>query len=709
MHKSDVPSGKKSESTLSTSSKGVSAQFNQVASSLIHSLQYYKAREGWKWYIVTLIPMIIQFWGATILPTLRNYHWGLYGGYIIDALNFPNTLLLHWLQYDAMVIIASILIGFVGCCYLAWIAVVWSVTNGHLRLFRVLFFVFGITAQTFGVFIVFSLVGFFDCSLDNTNDALERTLNRYSGLACFDSDNGIMIAPSVVAIIGIVVFVVASRAVTHSLHPLSTVPFTSVNSFVPISLDLVSLIGTIILYAIPVEYAIVSACINIALSLAFLIFVFETLPFFKIIDNAVYAGVGGARLGASIGALISMLTNSNSENLFGLEVGISVTCFLIVTGFLLCFCPVVIYLKYTVKQVRQRLLVFIIEMLGGSTEGAPLFSTKKTAMRFMESKMFIALADFKDTNSTGKLSSFFQLSCRSKYCSYLGTLRDDEGNDTALSDRDICSLFSKAFIDWKPKEVYLLLNLSLACGYDYDNNECFNCTHAFELLSLASKYTDNPFIRMNASYRIRELQTYSLEVGVNIADNNPNDNNNKVQQVKNNQDLLVSLQAQFFKEMLNDPIKMPIIEMITKKIADIAVECEQIFKELLQSNNNRTYLNMYATYVEIFQFNKELAQSLYMEGNKAEVETRVSQIIQKRKKSKIVPYTGKQTATSETSLQPSEEVTNDSHSSQSALKVPGDELNFDDSASVVAVEEPEQRKEHLFRNALQTPKGNGSN
>ena len=157
-------------------------------------MQVRKTVTGWRWTLKRMVPELYMLWCALILPTLRDYNWAEYGEYmIINALNFPSSFLLGWINYSAAIAVASsmaglILLGWILACICIWLHSRESVSYRHQL--RKAVEICSILAKFFYVTFLYVLMGFFDCSMD---DFIEFTTNnvlyRYKDTACIGKYN----------------------------------------------------------------------------------------------------------------------------------------------------------------------------------------------------------------------------------------------------------------------------------------------------------------------------------------------------------------------------------------------------------------------------------------------------------------------------------------------------------------------------------------
>ena len=636
-----------------------------------------------------------------MMPTARNYNWGSVGSLIFDVLNFPLTFFVHWLGYTEGTVIVCLIFTFVGLCYLVWMISLWAINNAHNHLSKVkaVLYVLGIVSQTLSFFFIYAMAGFYDCSRTHIIvETLELTLNRFPSVACNGSQNTVLMALSIVATLCFFIFVLFSRLMTQDLHPLSFTPLVASHPYLLLLLDIISMVGLVGMFAIPIEYSYAAVAFNTLLSLFFLLATVKSCPFFRRIDNSLMTGVACARLGACVGTLVNTIVNQKKDLYLGLELGVVLTLGLVICGFIAGFFATEAYLYFIIKSVRSRILEEIELHIENSPQGASLYNDKKAILTVLDNKALIIFQEMIEEKKLSYLRDFFKFCNKS---SFTTVVTRQEGGDVVLTEKDLAMTFSKLFLLRKSSDMDLLYFAALLMGYDHRNEGSFSTSQAIDLMNRVSRNTKNFLFRMVVHYRIKEMQHYSSEHNI-IED--VNDSDSKVQSVKLAQETLLSLHRDFFKEMISDPVKTSSLEKITKKMTEVTNECDQLFKELLVNKKNTTYMRMYASYVENLLFDKELAQAINMEASQMEEEQRLAQYVSFRKKSlshQLVPtndnnqsFNKKYKSFVENNPQNMSMYEQDHNQGQEMLD------NLESTSSVGF--EYEQKKDYLFRNALKT-------
>ncbi|EFC40264.1 predicted protein [Naegleria gruberi] len=446
----------------------------------------------------------------------------------------------------------------------------------------------------------------------------------------------------------------------------------------------------------------------------------KSCHFFKRMDNSLFMGVLAARFGTSLGSFVNSLITTplinmpNSES-FSLYIGFSTTIGLALMFALIGFVAIEIYTRIVVKLIRDMTLTDFLGLIH-SNQPLNIHKSKKAIMNYMETKAQIYIQTFKLKNTLHQLTMFFRFANKSTYEIYSG-VQGDDGLDIYLSDKDLSLIYLKTLYNRKSREIDLLYNLSTLMAYDHFGDDECHTPKALQVMNRVCKKSSF-WNHLDYHYRAKEIQQYATDTGTADASQ---ENDAKMLLLKENQDKLLCLHRDFWKEMINEPVKLSSVQKICEKISDISEECEETFMEALSDRKNKAYLRMYATYVELFHFDKDLAQAIHMEANQLDQEMKVTQSINKIKKKQVVPSASRSSLKSlfrsRTRIRESMTDQMSDAGSDVSNQIPNGFTEhfdqFDDSASVAgdnnAPEAAEQKKDYLFRNALKARRPEGVN
>lgn len=349
-------------STSSTSSRfSLASQIKEQVISRIVQLRRSKPLNSWRALILTNIVEIYFYYCVLLLPTIRDYPWGTIGNYVFLVLNFPSTLLLHWLSYSQSLIASIVIMSMVGLSLvlLTFTLFIYSTSSRKWRSkVRQLLFAFMYLCKMFHIVMLFVWVGYFDCSLVSVLPySTTKVLHRFKTpqIACLDSTNTTMIGLVIFFICTLYVLIVIAEVVTFDTHALSNRNLFSNSSLTfPIFIRTMAFVSVIQMFAIPQSYAFISAITNMLISMASIALLFRTLPFNKRWMNSVFFGWAWGQCGASIGSLVTSLSNSGNEQELGIGLAI-LTVALIIIGVVFGVLSMELYTRWLLNDLIKRI------------------------------------------------------------------------------------------------------------------------------------------------------------------------------------------------------------------------------------------------------------------------------------------------------------------------------------------------------------------
>lgn len=246
---------------------------------------------------------------------------------------------------------------------------------------------------------------------------------------------------------------------------------------------------------------------------------------------------------------------------------------------------------------------------------------------------------------------------------------------------DVAFSFAKATLQYKSEESNVIIGASETFAFAKTDSNTH--TLSVELLMKLQRSTFNFATILACAIKIKEVQSISDS---SHHDSAASKNYTSVQIIKRNREPLLSLYRDFWKEMLNDPISISTLMKISKKVNDLVEESQAIFNQLLRHKTKST-LQLYASFVELIYFDKELANTLYQEANSIEDHRTPKPIFQSVKYAK-----------------PNKIIPSESQEQVSIHEDDGASHIFEECPSETA--RPELKKDFLFRNGLKTPRSN---
>ncbi|KAG2393526.1 hypothetical protein C9374_007057 [Naegleria lovaniensis] len=688
-----------SEGSLSNttgSDTSIASQTITLTSTTITSLQDKSPKKGWKAIGIHAFLNVYLIWTQLFVTTLRDYQWGEYGNYIFTVLNFPTTFLTHLIPYWAAVGVAVVVVVMIFT-YLACIVLAFRNTFKPTKYFkRLKKFVnhYSLLLRTFSLFFTYVLVGFFDCNISKTVDVSVisggslvttsmQALNRFPTVACAEASNMAMMITSSVSILVLLVLVPVSELIITNSNPHSKTSLLIENSVVPCLMNICSLLQLLVAFVVPQQYSYGSAAFHVVLSLLMVFVMLYCIPFLRRFENALYFGFVCARAAASVGSLISasvnapVISDDMGAGFAGMTIGLMVIAF--ISG-------AVVMELYTRIQLHRMRDFFL--------QAAAAYPQTETEKNFIYVIEKLAVSMYVDLEESGKLSL---LRLFLKLCLKNGKIRRVATTSDASEeyfDSDIALAFIKGVAQQKSfSDMEVLTHAAKIVQFKL-HGDSNSSVFAQTLLQRAMKQHPNMVQKFFIQERMREVEVMSQ------SSNNLFDVATQIEKLSKNQNMLLSLHRDFWKELAGEQLNYASIEKINRKIFTLTSECKTILTSLFFNySNNKTVLRLYANFAETFEFNKELAQSLFSEANTIEEEEmrkrrRKMSVntshYQQRKGNKITPSEGG----GKYEVSSNFEEDQDLHSATE-----------EDSQSLQsAFDSPQAKKESLFRQAIAVPK-----
>ncbi|KAG2382710.1 hypothetical protein C9374_005290 [Naegleria lovaniensis] len=633
-------------------------------------------REGWRDYLSFFIFYIYLMWISMFLPNLGlEMRYGEWGSWLFTVLNYPMTFSMERLPYYgalALSIIAIVfLLGYI--LLIVWSSYAFKTTSQYLNGTKRIVSLASKAMLALSIPSIYVISSFIDCTLttEQLNTPILNRFYQYSNvsIACFGSQN---IALYITSIVTTILFMLCSALacliVTNS-HPHNTVPFVADNPLFICALLLYNQAQIFIHFVIPAEYSFVRGVIHLVSALVMCVLLFKSLPFLRRFENSITFGILASSCASSIGSIVTSIINKSifvqlqiPVNEFG--IGLSgATLVLMLLGFLMGTIVLEVYTKYIVRSVRS----FILENGKSETnvEGGDIESTvEHHAIEKSIEKVSLAIyIDFVSSKNLRKLILFLRFSMKP-------SIFDRE---SVISNINMAISLIKGFSQSNQLDTEILL-LSSTIIANFLPQEVNAVPFAHGLLKKAWKK-----IELNA------LATQYSKNSVNAIE--------VLSQLSKNQEEMKCIHKAFWKELTQETVNHSKIESLILRSASLTNECDQKFKSLLSiSKSDKTVLRCFANYIEVFKFNKELAQELYSEATALEEDESKRNRAQyskfKKMNNRVLPVQSNQTWNEGS-------VNNDLNDSN---------VEFEDSKidhTFEGIEEDsELRKESVFRNVL---------
>jgi len=443
------------------------AKIQTTLSNVAVSLQDKKRITTNKYFILILFMNLYQIWVSVFLPLLGvDFHYGQDGSWV-KVVTYPITLSLELVSYDVIVALAFISLCFVLFHLIMSIVTYRSVSNSSKssKIIKNVSFFMNFVLVIGNLVFMYIFSSFFDCSSDATLkiDELQATnaLIRYNMVACYQTPNVIFMSVFLASSVLLLVSTFIASSVACNVHPMHKSWFKLENSSTQVLLNVFNCLEVMITFLIPNTTAYIRSIIHIVLSVVWIYAFWISMPYFKRIENSIYAGVGGAKLGIAIGTIISFFVNPNNETVLGLGM-MGLTLGLGLIGFISGF---------TIFEVYTRVLLYRVAKKIGNELGGDSFALYQ---------------QFEDSNSLRILHLFLRFSIG-------GHKYDGMGISFAkavASNRN----FSNS---------ELLLTCALLIAYRWEEN---GYLYSLFLLKKATKTSNNFLLKLNLTERTREVE-----------------------------------------------------------------------------------------------------------------------------------------------------------------------------------------------------------
>ncbi|KAG2374465.1 hypothetical protein C9374_010749 [Naegleria lovaniensis] len=683
--------------STSSSNNSFTSQTLDLFTTMIVSLIDCSPKRSWRAFIIPIIFNIYLIWTQLFVDTLADFGWGEYGSYIFSViLNFPTTLLFQMVPYWGVVTLSGFFLLliwiYIGLLVLAFRNTVKP--SKHFKKLKVFIRRSSYILRTFSLLMLHVFVGFFNCDLSKTvniatvggGSILMNALQRYSSVACLETQNIVMMVVAIIAILSLlVVYPVAEFAISHS-SPFSKMPLMAESSLVTTLMGMCCMVQMILSHVIPQQYLYVSAGVQVILNIAMCFVVFYYVPFLKRLDNTLYFGFALAKLGASVGALVSScvnLTSSTSSPVDG-GYGFSIlTLGLIVLGFAFGCVVMEFFIRFQTSRIRDKILTFEMCLY----EKSMIIGIEKSATSIY--------AEIEESKMISALRLFLKLCLKQGASS---SLHKD------LFDSEISIAFIKGIANQKSfSDIYMLIYGSSIVLVKWQGDP--NCgIFSQNLLKRATRQHPNILQRIIIQERLKQIEAVSQST------NGLFEITSQIDALNKNQASLLSLHRDFWKELASEHVNYENIEKLNRSIYSLTTDCKNSLTNLyFNYSHNKTILRLYASFIESFEFNKEMSQALFAEANNIEEEemkkkrkfSSTANIFNVKRGNKVAPSVTTDALSKYNVLEATSAYGDDMHD-YSALDNK-DETMFMDLAGD-AFEDAQSKKESMMRMAVASPK-----
>lgn len=588
----------------------------ESATSFLLSIQVKTKINATNWYgfVYNLFVNMYWIWTMLFLPALaeREYKWGEYSAWVFRALNYPVTLSLSLVSYEAIVAIffvyIAIMTGYVVILVIGYRASL--LANKHWKRIKLALRILqGFITVTSFIF-CYVIGAFFDCNYGSSimlpgSERPVQVLARHPTVACYGPLNSVLIALSAIFVVVLLVILLVSTISMTEDNPSSKNVFSTDFIFYYYPFLVTQCLYVILITAIPSTYPVVKPVIYLAFSLLFLVYHLYILPFYRKIENSIFFGFLTARVGGAVGFLVSSLVATNNTD-WELGLGMmGLTLGLIAVFFVVGIVASEIYIGILYNSIRRA----IIQVLKSSFDLSQLATTRTPIERE-------ATNIYQKFEKEGKLRNF-NLFLKFSMKSGKGSI----SNEAPVSDVDISlSLIRGVSSQKSANNVDILVTSAIVVAYYLPNFT--SVILAGGILRKVTKLKKNALRKFIVTQRTKEIEFLS---GEDLSGKNIMEIKNIISILEKKQELILLLHKAFWKEMVNESLDISKIENINRKISNLVSSCQSTYDILLSNyNNEKTVIRSYARFIEDYKFDPERAQEMYQEANIIEEEEAVN-------------------------------------------------------------------------------------
>ncbi|EFC49186.1 predicted protein [Naegleria gruberi] len=631
-------SSQESHNTSSTNSSSFQHKIRVEVFNFFFASQNVSKKQGGKRFFAILLLYILIYWSYIWLPVLspQDFHFGAWGSWIFSVFNYTTSLSMDLLPYEGAIAVASITMTFIAITVCITIITLWAVksTSQYIKKIQMILHINAYLIIVLSAPIIFILTSFVDCdygynpreSLINfvshhangtsisSTATLTPMLNRFTSMECYSTNNIILMAVTLSFIALYFVLCVLANFLVPNSHPLSFAPMITEGYIFPIGMSLGNCIGILVHFLIPAEYAFVRSIVHLVYGMCMLVVIMKSLPMYRRYENTIVCGVVCARFGTSIGSIISFFVNASNTAEIGIGMWALTTGLAVGLG-LVGAVSMDIYTRYVIYFIKTRYILSV-----------------RSSDRSLEKEATNIYFKLEEDGTMYKMMLYMRFVLM-RYARTKTEELEDKYDLVALISfiRGISS--QKCFSD-----IELLSMAGTLVGY-LMVDEMHSSYFAQALLKRALKQRPDVYKRFLIHQRLREveltgaddvkgsrtvleLKSIMLNIQKYITE-------------------LTSLHRHFWKELMQEIVNYEKAENIVARCSVINHELDSMFDNILSLYyNDKTVLRTYASYLENFKFNKELANEYYTEASSLEEEESRIPLAQKgnrRTKNKVFP------------------------------------------------------------------------
>ncbi|EFC38083.1 predicted protein [Naegleria gruberi] len=319
-------------------------------------------------------------------------------------------------------------------------------------------------------------------------------------------------------------------------------------------------------------------------------------------ENSIVSAVAFGKLGSSIGGIVCSLAN----NLHGNELGVGLTgmtIVLVLVFALIGYVTMEIYTRYVIKTIKSRYLTLLGE---GSLEREA-------------GGIFQQLEEQENVELLDLYGKFVMMSNAKSFRLY----RKEIVTSTDL--QELIGFIRGISTQKTVQHVNLLLTSASLVAY-FIPDESNSTVFANALIKRAVKQHPSTYFKYKIGQKAKEVEVYASEQLRGAK--NMIELKSILRNIEKQTTELTSLHRHYFKELMQEMINYKKVEQILHRAAVLTGSLDSIFDNILRLYyNDKTVLRTYASYMESFKFNREIAQEYY--GEAMMLEDEESQAVRK--------------------------------------------------------------------------------
>ncbi|KAF0974538.1 hypothetical protein FDP41_006570 [Naegleria fowleri] len=595
-----------SETSSSTNADGIvfTKNLKEFVVRYVTVIQDKPQFEGKKYLMASVAFHCFVMWTSVFLPTLGDYSWGSIANWIFTVANYPITFSLNLLSYFGMIGVGTFCFVIVLMAVIVTLLSFWVIwkSSKKMKQIKMLCIITGSVLNLLCMTMSFVLSSFIECDFEkkvyfSSIEDWDYALVRYPSIQCFGEENKAPFIMSILVVVTLMI-VISILRLTWSPGLACSAAFKTSYDWPLTFLTLSKMAQLFFMYFIPSYLMYLRACLHLGVSLVWIVILFWKVPFTRRFENSIYSGVALAKVGASIGSLVSSLVNKEKAVEIGLAM-FGLTIALIIIGFLFGYLAMDVYVRLACRSIRN---IFHSAIQEGSSHHTVTTTTECNPSTLIEKEAYSIYSSIVESRKVAFLKLFIRFCTISSNNSSRSS--NEEANST-LTDSGLVLSFIKGVSYQKQfiNAVSLVLISSLFLLYN---------SHASYALSLAKRLYRR---------KLSLFEAISLAGTLNEIDSSVKNSLQNIEPVEHYLVILDSnyreikgLHKEFLKELANDSVNIDYLELINSRCSKLMAMSENIISNVHeQYRHDRGFLRAHAQFLEEVKFDKESANEIYSE------------------------------------------------------------------------------------------------